>query len=175
MAESRRLESLITYEQYQQLCDVLYREAELLDRREFRAWLELLDPELRYVMPVRVTPGSSDASSFSPAGRFFDETRSSLEMRVARLETGFAFAEEPPARTRRLVGNIRAERQEGAHYRVGSNLLLWVAYGDAAEALVLAAHREDEWVAEGEAWRLRRRAIYPDWTTLPLRNLTLFF
>ncbi len=33
----------------------MFREAELLDGGQFREWLGLLDPDIRYVVPVRTT------------------------------------------------------------------------------------------------------------------------
>src|SRR6516162_1268728 len=37
-----------------------------------------------------------------------EEDRRYLEMRVARLDTGMAWAEDPPSRTRHLIGNLEA-------------------------------------------------------------------
>jgi len=39
-----------------------------------------------------------------------EDDRRYLEMRVARLETGMAWGEDPPSRTRHLIGNLAAER-----------------------------------------------------------------
>ena len=38
-----------------------------------------------------------------------DETKETLTARVARLETGMAWAEDPPSRTRHLISNIEVE------------------------------------------------------------------
>src|SRR4029077_2422330 len=35
-----------------------------------------------------------------------EEDKRYLEMRVARLDTGMAWAEDPPSRTRHLIGNL---------------------------------------------------------------------
>jgi len=37
-----------------------------------------------------------------------EEDKRYLEMRVARLDTGMAWAEDPPSRTRHLIGNLEA-------------------------------------------------------------------
>ena len=55
-----------------------------------------------------------------------DESRTSLEMRVERIETGFAWAEEPPTRTRHLVSNVRVrDGEDPGTVNVRSNLLLY--------------------------------------------------
>ncbi|HEX9522922.1 MAG TPA: aromatic-ring-hydroxylating dioxygenase subunit beta, partial [Reyranella sp.] len=37
----------------QEIADFLYREAELLDERRYREWLDLLADDIRYWMPMR--------------------------------------------------------------------------------------------------------------------------
>ena len=44
----------------------------------------------------------------------FEEDKRYLEVRVARLDTGMAWAEDPPSRTRPLIGNLEATPQESA-------------------------------------------------------------
>jgi len=41
-----------------------------------------------------------------------DETKETLARRVARLETGMAWAEGPPSRTRHLIANLAVESAE---------------------------------------------------------------
>ena len=89
----------------------LYREARLLDDRQFHQWLELFTDDVRYWMPMRSNryPVSSKAISILDGSRYeddglskegelaiLDETKDSLERRIARLDTGMAWAEDPP-------------------------------------------------------------------------------
>ena len=39
---------------------------------------------------------------------WLEEDKRYLEVRVARLDTGMAWAEDPPSRTRHLIGNLEA-------------------------------------------------------------------
>jgi 3-phenylpropionate/cinnamic acid dioxygenase small subunit len=102
----------------------LYREARLLDERRFHDWLELFTDDLRYWMPVRTSryPKGSRAIVILDEDRYveeelaqegelalLDETKQSLSMRIARLDTGMAWAEDPPSRTRHLITNIEVE------------------------------------------------------------------
>src|SRR6202030_2462817 len=98
----------------------LYREARLWDERRFHEWLQLFTDDVRYWMVTRsnLYPRSSKAIAILDPGRnveetagedglaILDETKKTLEGRVARLETGMAWAEDPPSRTRHLIANI---------------------------------------------------------------------
>src|SRR6266705_591076 len=83
----------------------LYREARLLDDRQFRDWLQLFTDDVRYWMAGRTNryPKSSKAIAI------LDESKETLTARVARLDTGMAWAEDPPSRTRHFVNNIEIE------------------------------------------------------------------
>jgi len=102
----------------------LYREARLLDRRQFHAWLELFTDDVHYWMPMRNNryPKSSKALKILDHDRYadeeltgpnelalLDETKRTLSRRIARLDTGMAWAEDPPSRTRHLISNIEIE------------------------------------------------------------------
>src|SRR6266513_1866379 len=80
----------------------LYREARLLDERRFHEWLALFTDDVHYWMGARANryPRNSKALSI------LDETKETLAGRVARLETGMAWAEDPPSRTRHVISNI---------------------------------------------------------------------
>jgi 3-phenylpropionate/cinnamic acid dioxygenase small subunit len=88
----------------------LYREARLLDERRFHEWLELLSEDIRSWMPVRSNrdPKASKAISILDPDRYMeedlakddelailDETKETLARRIARLDTGMAWAEDP--------------------------------------------------------------------------------
>src|SRR6516225_5793935 len=85
----------------------LYREARLLDERRFREWLELFTDDVRYWMGARTNryPRSSKAIAILDPARYIeedvtgddelailDETKETLMARVARLDTGMAWA-----------------------------------------------------------------------------------
>src|SRR5947207_13819077 len=98
----------------------LYREARLLDERRFNEWLDLFTDDVRYWMGARANryPRNSKAISILSPNRYveddktradelsiLDETKETLSARVARLDTGMAWAEDPPARTRHMTGS----------------------------------------------------------------------
>ena len=79
-----------------EITDFLYREALALDERRFRDWLGVLSDDITYEVPVRVTREGLAEWELSPTSRIFDDDRETLEVRVRRLETDFAWAEQPP-------------------------------------------------------------------------------
>jgi len=86
-----------------------YEEAELLDDGRFADWLELLADDVDYWMPTRTNRlRRQQALSIAARGEaaFYDETKESLAWRIRRFDSGMAWAEDPPSRTRQLIGNL---------------------------------------------------------------------
>lgn len=152
-----------------------HHEAELLDDRRYRDWLGLLADDLTYIAPVRSTR-RSDGRVEEQRMRWFDDDRRSLELRVRRLETDVNWAEEPPSRTRRLVGNVRVRQgPEPQTVAVRNNLLLTRNRGEHPHVDVIAAERHDVLRETDDGWRLLRREIRFDHGTLSTKNLALLF
>ena len=85
------------------------REAWLLDERKLEEWLDLFTDDVLYFMPRRKNvPRRESHRELTPLGdlAILEEDKRYLEMRVARLDTGMAWAEDPPSRTRHLIGNL---------------------------------------------------------------------
>ncbi len=100
-------------ETYWEVYSFLMREAELLDERREREWLEsCIADDVEYLMPVRENRERSEGVGFSDESFYFQDTRGSLELRVKRLETEYAWAEDPPSRTRHFVTNVRVAEGE---------------------------------------------------------------
>ena len=153
----------------------LHHEAQLQDERAFRAWLRLLDPAIRYRVPVRVTLPEGQGPEHSDVMFHFDETLETLEMRVARLHSGDAWAEVPPSRTRHFVSNVRVAPGDTPDcLRVRSNLLFVRIRGDEVVAQSLTAERHDVLRRADGTWRLLDRLVLLDATTLPTYNLAFF-
>jgi phthalate 3,4-dioxygenase beta subunit len=151
------------------------REAELLDNRRYREWLDLLTDDVVYRMPVRVTAAHSlDASTLDDM-HHFDEDRYSLEKRVERFETEHAFTEDPPSRTRHFVTNPRTRpgAVEG-ELTLQTYVLLFRSRLDVRDPSLVAAERTDTLRDEGGALRLARRDILVDESVLRTQNLAVF-
>ncbi|MFI0448084.1 3-phenylpropionate/cinnamic acid dioxygenase subunit beta [Actinomadura sp. 6N118] len=152
----------------------LVEEAATLDRQDFAGWLRLLTEDIRYVMPVRVTTArGAGFDSLADMGHF-DEDMYSLRKRVERFGTQYAWTEDPPSRTRRLVTNVRTFRTAPGELRVESYLLLFRSRGDTREHDLLSAGRADTLRPAPGGHRLARREITVDESVLRTQNLALF-
>jgi 3-phenylpropionate/cinnamic acid dioxygenase small subunit len=150
---------------------LLFHEAHLLDTGLYQEWLKLLAPDLRYWAPVRAVVARSDEGE-TEASRLplFDETKASLGLRISRLETGLAWVDLPHTRTRRFISNITAEAGAGDLIRVRSNFLLFRSRSFAEDWFVVGC-REDRWLRSA-SWLLKERKIILDHCTV--ENMPLF-
>jgi phthalate 3,4-dioxygenase beta subunit len=155
----------------------LVEEAALLDAADYPGWLDLLCEDIRYLMPVRVTTArGAGFDSLADMGHF-DEDIYALRLRVRRLATDHAWAEDPPSRTRHFVTNVRTFREQPGElrvFRVESALLLFRSRGDTREPDLLSAGRTDLLRETGEGLRLARREITVDEAVLRTQNLAVF-
>lgn len=154
--------------------DFLYYEAEQLDDRNYEAWLALFTEDIRYTAPVRVTRKSPAVDIVDEIGHF-DDTIHSLGLRVRRLGTDVAWAEDPPSHTRRIVGNIRIRPTDDPNeLEVRSNLLLFRSRGDLGAHDLIAGERHDLLRLVDGAWRIARRRAVLDQSSLGTKNLGVF-
>lgn len=162
-------------ETYWEVYSFLMHEAELLDTRCEREWLDLFTHDAEYLMPVRVNRERGEGDGFSEEAFYFEETPGSLELRVRRLETEYAWAEDPPSRTRHFVSNVRvAPGEEDDEVAVRSNLLLYRSRGSVPHHDLLSAERKDVLRKEEGRWKLKKRVILLDHSVLETHNLSIF-
>lgn len=144
---------------------LLYREASLLDSGLFSEWLELLAPDVRYWAPSRAElPREQERKDEPMRLCLFDETKESLTIRIRRLATGLAWAENPATRTRRFVSNITADEDANGMVGVRSNFMLFRSRSFTEETILVGC-REDKW-SRAEIWLLKERKILLDHCTV---------
>ncbi len=166
----------ITEQLEREVIQFLLKEAELLDNRAYQDWLGLLTEDVRYVVPVRVTREMGTESEFAREVAHLDENYVSLEMRLLRLKNARAWAENPPSRTRHFISNIRVEESNRENeVKVKSNLLLYRTRGDDGRFDLISAERHDVLRKVDGQWKLARRVVFLDLTTLPVHNLSVIF
>lgn len=159
--------------------EFLYHEAELLDERRFREWLELFTDDTRYWMPVRdnrlQVPGEVAGELSGRDGNFyFDDTKATLRIRVERLYTGAAWAEIPPSRTRHLISNVRIKRESGSEIEVHSNFLVYRTRLEHDRDLFVGT-RDDLLRRVNGRWKIAARTIVLDQAILDAKNISVFF
>lgn len=84
---------------------LLEREARLLEENRHEDWLALFAPECVYWVPA--TPGGGDPRR--EVSIAFDDRRR-LGDRIFRLRSPYAWSQQPPSRTSRLIANVTAFR-----------------------------------------------------------------
>jgi 3-phenylpropionate/cinnamic acid dioxygenase small subunit len=155
--------------------DFLYLEAELLDDRRFNDWVTLFAEDLHYVVPLRVTREAQAEWDIAPTGRVFDDTRETMAIRIERLNTEYAWAEQPPSRTRHYVTNVRAKPAENdGEYRVRSNVLIYRSRGDHTRYDIFSVARNDLLRDRGDRFELVRRHAVLDQSAVNAHNLSIF-
>jgi len=105
----------------QEVEDLLYKEAALLDEWRLEEWLELLTDDARYeVPPTDVPEGDARNTLFIIAD---DAVR--IRSRVKQLLGKSAWAESPHSRTRRIVSNVRVLGGDGHHIHATANFAVY--------------------------------------------------
>jgi 3-phenylpropionate/cinnamic acid dioxygenase small subunit len=159
-----------------ELMQFYIREAWLLDERKFKEWLDLFTDDVLYFMPRRKNVLRREAHrELTPFGdlAIFEEDKRYLEMRVARLETGMAWAEDPPSRTRHLIGNLEAAALENGEVEAKTAFLVYRSHLETDHQL-LSGCREDLLRKVNGVWKVRRRTIVLDANVLLDKNLSVF-
>jgi 3-phenylpropionate/cinnamic acid dioxygenase small subunit len=104
-----------------------------------------------------------------------DETKKTLEGRVARLETGMAWAEDPPSRTRHLIANIElAPGDTPSEIGVYSNFIVYRSRSETEQDFYVGTRR-DTLRRVGGALRIGNRKIILDQNVLLAKNVSIFF
>lgn len=161
---------------YQEGIQFFYHEAELLDDRRYQDWLQLLTDDVVYQIPIRLTREKAANNDFSSASWLMNETKSSLKMRVHRSYTDYDWAEDPPSRTRRFLTNFRIVKNDvNDEVLFKVNFLLFRGKFDEISPHLISGERHDTLRQVDGSWKLAKRLVYLDHTTVPMNNLSVFF
>ena len=168
----------------------LYREARLLDERRFHEWLDLLTEDVHYRMATRgnrYLRSSKSVAALDPARQIendpegedefavLDEDKASLAGRVARLDTGMAWAEDPPSRTRHFIANIEVAPGSGTgEIEVRCNFIVYKNRSEAEQDFYVGARR-DLLRRVGSDWKIAQRRLTLDQNVMLAKNISTFF
>jgi 3-phenylpropionate/cinnamic acid dioxygenase small subunit len=164
--------------------DFLYVEADLLDERRFREWLNLLADDITYFMPIRrnVKFGQHAQRENTVQGSgisWFDEDKWTLTKRVDQILTGVHYAEEPLSRVCHMVSNVQIRRvtpslDDPREVEVRCRFLVYqnrIEY----ETYTFVGKRTDLIRRTSDGWKIARREILLDQNVLLAKNLSTFF
>jgi 3-phenylpropionate/cinnamic acid dioxygenase small subunit len=184
MTQTIERRGIAYFELKQDIEDFLYMEADLLDQRRFRDWVDLLAEDIVYFMPIRrnVKFGQHAERENTRQGEgisWFDEDKWTLTKRVEQILTGVHYAEEPLSRVTHMVSNVRvldaAPSIDAAdQVTVGSRFLVHqnrVEY----EAYTFIGRRTDILRRNGNSWLIARRELILEQNVLLAKNLSILF
>lgn len=154
--------------------EALYRrEMRLLQDGRYEQWLGLFADEFRYRMPV-VRMTDTRADMVAPDGElgYYDEDRSTMELRVRKFASRMAWTETPPSRLRYFVQLMEVE-SSGDEIRATSNFLVFRTRHESNEN-VFYGERVDYLVRQAGELRVRDRQAVVDRSRLAAENLSVF-
>jgi 3-phenylpropionate/cinnamic acid dioxygenase small subunit len=164
--------------------EFLYDEANLLDERRFKEWLDTLAEDLRYFMPMEYNVKFGEHARRELTTReqhmsWFNEGKWTLAKRAEQILTGVHWAEEPLSRVCRLVTNVQlsaiATNASGeTEVDVTSRFLIYQNRCEY-EQYFFVGDRLDRMRKTVDGWKLAQREIRIHQNVLLAKNLTVFF
>ena len=149
-------------------------DAMLLDERRFWDWFALLDDKIVYETPLRTVRPAGIDEFVKNTFRQRDD-KGMIEMRIKRLFTGSAWAEDPPSRTVRSVGSMFLEATDDPDVvAVQSALLLYRHRAQDEHGDLIAARRRDRIRFTEAGPRLLARTVILADTVMTTPNLAVF-
>lgn len=98
--------ALFSQQTFARAIEFIWREAEMLDRRDYRAWLDLWDTSGFYVVPI--DPGTTD---YAASLNYAYDDQDMREKRVQRMTSGYSASASDAARTVRTVSRFTLENE----------------------------------------------------------------
>lgn len=166
-----------------EISQFLYAEADLIDTRRFNDWLTLLDPGIQYRMPlarnVRRDQADQEFTTDTQTA-WFDEGIETLTQRVAQLNTGIHWIEEPASRISHLITNLRvfvpSDQTADTPDQVRATCRFLVYQNRLqTETALFVGKREDILKRKDGSWRIAQRTVFLDQNVLQAKALTTFF
>jgi 3-phenylpropionate/cinnamic acid dioxygenase small subunit len=180
----------IDHELYLRIQQYYFREARLLDERQYQQWFALLSEKIEYLVPARhvaqldtalretealLNTQQEFSSNMEPPLRA--ENHLHLMIRAMRSFKLNAWSENPPARTRRLVSNIEvfaSVEKPQVEWQVYNNTLLYYSRHEHSDALY-SYQRKDVLETKGDDFCLVKREVLLDSCVITGPSVGLFF
>lgn len=166
------IENMLLWHQVNQFYN---QEARALDEEDYATWFTMLAEDVHYWMPSRESLFRKDETPDETGNmNHYNESLPSLQLRVARLHSGAAWAEDPRTRYRHLVTNLEVELGDNeGEVKVRSNTLVYRNRLEREEYWLLAK-REDVLRITDNSFKVAKRKITPDFSSLLSKNLNVF-
>jgi ethylbenzene dioxygenase beta subunit len=161
----------------QDISQLLYAEARLLDSQQFDSWLALFAADLRYWVPgVQLRYRTDGGVTYDArAMAVFDDTLQDLKQRVNKFRQLTAWGQNPPTRVAHVVSNVEVELTDTqGEFLVHSIVTLHRCRNDD-EKYQTIARRSDLIRQAPEGFRIARREVFLLESVLLAKNVDTFF
>ena len=161
-----------------ELMQFYINEAWLFDERRLEEWLDLLTEDVHYFMPRRKNVMRRELSrEYTGPGdmNFFEDNKELMKVRVARLNTDMAWAEDPPSRTTHLVSNLIVTPGENDGEVATKTAFIVNKSHLETDTALYTGWREDVLRREDDGWKIAKRTIYMNANVLLSKNISIFF
>ena len=85
-----------------------------------------------------------------------------------------AWGEDPPSRTRHIIGNLVVDPQPSGEMKAKTAFILYRSHHETEEN-IFAGYREDLLRLVDGDWKIARRTIVLDANVIMAKNLSVFF
>jgi 3-phenylpropionate/cinnamic acid dioxygenase small subunit len=174
-ATDPRMAASASPEVHAEVAAFLAFESEALDSRRFAEWVDLVEEDFTYRVPVPITPDNPAAPAYDEHAFIIDESRQTLiDHWFVRYEPEMweiAWSENPPVRYRHFVTNVRVRETDRPDVLdVRSNAIV-SATRQSSPTTTLHVERFDLVRRRPEGLRLMRRFAVTDEALLNFSQL----
>jgi 3-phenylpropionate/cinnamic acid dioxygenase small subunit len=142
-----------------QACELVVREARLLDERAWDAWLALYEEDAQLWVPTWRDEQELTEDPASELSFMFLQGRAMLAERVFRITSGRSAASTPLPRTNHLVTGLLVAARVDATVQVQSAWTSHVYQQKDGLLVTYTGRYEHELAWDGHAFRIRRKKI----------------
>ncbi|HUA51494.1 MAG TPA: aromatic-ring-hydroxylating dioxygenase subunit beta [Candidatus Sulfotelmatobacter sp.] len=139
--------------------ELLFREAALIDRQDWDAWLALYVPDCVFWVPTWTGDHTLARDPETELSHIYYATRSGLEDRVWRIRSGLSIASLPMPRTMHALTNVRLVEASDAVLDLEANFSVDVVnLRNRATHRLFGRYAHRLAMREG-AWRIARKVV----------------
>ena len=139
--------------------DLLYREAALLDSRQWHAWLDLYVEDCEFWLPAWLDEHRYTADPATELSLIYYRDRHGLEDRIERIASQSSPASMPMPRTWHAIANIRLEGGQASAFHLFSGWQSAVYRPDMREESRFYGFYEHTLGFAGEALKILKKKI----------------
>ena len=137
----------------------LYREALLLDRGDYDAWLNLYTIDCLFWVPAWRDDGTQTEDPERELSLIFYRGRRNLEDRIHRIRSPISIASRVMPRVAHMIGNVLTEASGDASMRLDSSFIVNLLDVRTNRSHTYFGRYEHELRLENDTWKISRKVI----------------